>query len=57
MESEPMDESVWVFNGDGARFPSGIFRTKEMASAWIATNALSGVLTAYPLDEVRGIGR
>jgi hypothetical protein len=44
-------ELIWVFNGEGARFPSGVFRTKEAAYAWIAKNGLTGVLTGYPLDE------
>jgi len=42
---------VWVFNGEGGSFPSGVFRTKEAASKWIGEHALTGVLTAYPLDE------
>jgi len=42
---------VWVFNGSGSRFPSGIFSGKEIAEHWISTNNLSGVLTLYPLDD------
>lgn len=45
------DDFVWVFNGDGAQFPSGVFRTREKACLWIKANALNGVLTAYPIDE------
>ena len=45
------NEFVWVFNGEGTQFPSGVFRTREKACVWIATNAVSGVLTAYPIDE------
>lgn len=42
---------VWVFNGAGSRFPSGIFSRKEIAEDWISINSLSGILTLYPLDE------
>lgn len=43
--------SVWVFNGARANFPSGVFTTKELATAWIAKHKLSGTLTRYPLDQ------
>lgn len=42
---------VWVFNGEGARFPSGVFSSKEKAAQWIQDRKMSGVLTAYPIDE------
>jgi hypothetical protein len=42
---------MWVFNGEGARFPSGVFSSRENAEAWIAKHALTGVLTAYPVDQ------
>ena len=41
---------VWVFNGQGARFPSAIFSNREAAEKWIAQYHLSGVLTEYPVD-------
>ena len=50
MQAKGID-SVWVFNGDGARFPSGIFTSKDNAARWIEQHGLSGVLTAYPVDE------
>ncbi len=42
---------VWVFNGAGGRFPGGVFSSRDAAEAWIRANKLTGVLTAYPLDE------
>jgi hypothetical protein len=45
-----MAETIWVFNGAGARFPGGVFTTQEQAHAWIERNHLSGVLTEYPLN-------
>ena len=42
---------VWVFNAQGATFPSGVFTSAAAADAWIAKHRLSGVLTAYPLDH------
>jgi hypothetical protein len=44
-------EFVWVFNGGGGAFPSGVFSTREKAEAWIGKNRLTGVLTKYPLNE------
>ena len=42
---------VWIFSGAGGRFPGGVFSDLGKASAWIAQNKLTGVLTVYPLDE------
>ena len=41
---------VWVFNGDKARFPSGVFSSIEKAESWIAVEKLSGTLTMYRVD-------
>jgi hypothetical protein len=46
-----MMQELWVFNGENARFPSGIFSEREIAEGWIRENKLSGVLTLYPLDK------
>lgn len=46
----PVESHVWVFSGEGGDFPSGVFRARESAEAWIAKHRLSGVLTCYPLD-------
>ena len=43
-------KSVWVFNGEGAAFPSAVFSTFEKSDAWIASMELSGTLTEYPID-------
>jgi hypothetical protein len=43
--------NIWVFTGEGGRFPSGVFSSRDGADAWIAKHALSGVLTSYPLDS------
>jgi hypothetical protein len=45
------ERHVWIFVGEDARFPAGAFDSVDKARAWIAANSLSGVLTAYPLDE------
>jgi hypothetical protein len=45
-----VEPGVWVFNGYGGQFPSGVFTTIETAEEWIAKYLLSGVLTWYPLD-------
>ena len=43
-------EKVWVFTGEKAEFPSGVFSKRSLAEAWIKRNALSGTLTKYPVD-------
>jgi len=45
------DKHVWIFHGDGGRFPGGVFTSCELAEQWIRARRLTGVLTAYPLDE------
>ena len=46
------ESDVWVFNGRGGRFPSGVFATRGAAEEWISKHQLSGTLTRYPV----GIG-
>lgn len=45
------DPCVWVFHGNDGRFAGGVFRSRELGEQWILRNRLSGMLTAYPLDE------
>lgn len=40
---------VWVFCGENARFPSGVFMDLAVARTWIEENGLSGLLTRYPV--------
>ena len=42
---------VWVFKAEKAVFPCGVFSSPDAAAAWIGKHRLSGVLTAYPLDQ------
>jgi predicted enzyme related to lactoylglutathione lyase len=42
-------QTVWVFNGANAIFPSAVFETKESAETWIVEKQVSGTLTEYPL--------
>ena len=46
-----MLDTIWVFHGEGGRFSSGVFTSIEKAEIWINRHKLSGVLTAYPIDE------
>jgi len=41
---------VWIFTGQKSQFPSGVFTQRETAERWIQQHALSGTLTAYPVD-------
>ena len=45
------NQMVWVFNGPKANFPGGIFDNLAQAEFWIKDNKLTGLLTAYPLNQ------
>lgn len=49
--SSHLSKSIWVFHAAGARFSGGVFDDLSIAKAWILQNRLTGVLTAYPLNE------
>jgi hypothetical protein len=42
--------SVWIFLGDRAHWPSGVFSSREAAVEWIAEHHLTGMITEYPVD-------
>lgn len=44
-------DSVWIFHGEGARFASGVFTTKDAAVSWIEKGGFRGMLTRYPLNQ------
>ncbi len=46
-----MNNLIWVFNGSGGRFPSGVFTDLLTAESWIKRYCLSGILTAYPVNS------
>ncbi|WP_433377809.1 DUF7710 domain-containing protein [Streptosporangium sp. CA-115845] len=48
MDDEP--QSVWAFVGEGGRWPSAIFSSRDRAEEWISARGLTGMLTEYPLD-------
>jgi hypothetical protein len=41
--------TVWIFCGEKATFPSGVFHSKIEAESWIQHNKLTGTLTEYPV--------
>ena len=43
-------QTVWIFTGPRAQFPSGVFTSREAAETWLSSHKLSGTLTAYPVD-------
>jgi hypothetical protein len=49
--SFPPSKRSWIFVGEGATLPSGVFSMKQLAHDWIAQHGLSGLLTAYPIDD------
>ena len=43
-------QTVWIFTGPKAQFPSGVFSERQLAERWILEHRLTGTLTAYPVD-------
>jgi hypothetical protein len=44
------ERGVWIFLGEGGRWPSGVFSSREAAVEWIAEHHLTGMITEYPVD-------
>lgn len=44
-----MLKNVWIFVGEKAPFPSGVFEELDDADSWIRKHRMSGVLTRYPV--------
>ncbi len=50
MTDEPTQAAVWVFNGNGANFPAGVFSDLDKLDAWVRKHGLSGMATLYHVD-------
>jgi hypothetical protein len=44
------ERSVWIFKGDSAHWPSGVFSSRGAAVQWITEHHLTGMITGYPVD-------
>lgn len=44
-------QKIWVFNGAQTQFSGGVFDDLDKAEFWIKENKLTGLLTAYPLNQ------
>lgn len=57
----PLRSTVWIFQGDRARHPSGVFDTLEAGLAWAAEWHVTGIMAEYPrggaYDVAVGEGR
>lgn len=40
---------LWIFNGDGGSFSSGVFENQYQAELWIKRYSLNGTLSKYPV--------
>ncbi len=45
------EEKIYIFHGESARFCSAAFNNLESAESWILKHALTGMLTAYPINK------
>jgi hypothetical protein len=44
------ERTVWIFVGDGGKWRSGVFSSREAAIEWISGHRLTGMITEYPVD-------
>ncbi len=42
---------VWVFLKGVSRAPGGLFTSRELGEVWIKKHKLTGMLSAFPIDE------
>jgi hypothetical protein len=47
-QQSPLRSSVWIFNGDRARYASAVFETAEAGITWAADHRVTGILAEYP---------
>jgi len=45
------ENNIWIFVGEGGRFPSSAFTEIDEAESWIAQHKLSGMLSAMPVNQ------
>lgn len=45
------ENNIWIFIGEGGRFPSSAFIELQAAEEWISTHNLSGMLSAMPVNQ------
>ncbi len=43
-------KKIWVFQGNGADAPGGIFSSRQKAEDWINNTGVEGILFHYPVD-------
>jgi hypothetical protein len=44
------ERNVWIFLGERAHWPSGVFSSREAAVRWITEHHLTGMITEYPVN-------
>ncbi len=49
--SKEVEDSIYIFHGESARYTSAVFSDLDKAEKWISENELTGKLTAYPLNK------
>jgi len=51
MTSPSVTTKVYLFHGAGSTFTNAVFSSRPAAAAWIARHKLTGILTAYTIDD------
>ena len=51
MADQETRRTVWIFQGEGARFAAGVFDTEAEGLAWAGRHGLTGLLTEYPVGD------
>jgi hypothetical protein len=45
------ENSIWIFIGEGGRFPGAAFNELADAEAWVLSHKLTGMISAMPIDQ------
>ena len=45
------ENNIWIFVGEGGRFPGGAFTDLAKAEAWVSEHKLTGMISVMPIDQ------
>ncbi|WP_222937635.1 DUF7710 domain-containing protein [Spartinivicinus ruber] len=45
------ENNIWIFIGEGGRFPSSAFTEIKKAEEWMSKHQLTGMLSAMPINQ------
>lgn len=45
------ENCIWIFIGEGGRFPGAAFNKLADAEAWVLSHKLTGMISAMPINQ------